>query len=75
MWDEDYRVLHEAVDKWHGVADEYKKLYDAAQLKIAKQHAAWAHTNGGQAWQATKAATAIASARGDQDYPAQAQAR
>ena len=38
MWDEDYRVLHEAVDKWHGIADEYKKLYDAAQLKIAKQH-------------------------------------
>ena len=38
MWDEDYRVLHEAVDKWHGIADGYKKLYDAAQLKIAKQH-------------------------------------
>ena len=35
---EDYRVLHEAVDKWHGVAAGFKKLYDAAQLKIAKQH-------------------------------------
>ena len=32
------RCTSEAVDKWHGIAGEYKKLYDAAQLKIAKQH-------------------------------------
>ena len=38
MWDEDYRVLHEAVDKWFHIAEEYRTLYRKAQLKIAKQH-------------------------------------
>ena len=38
MWDEDYRVLHEAVDKWFYIAEEYRTLYRKAQLKIAKQH-------------------------------------
>ena len=38
MWDEDYRVLHEAVDKWFNIAEEYRTLYRKAELKIAKQH-------------------------------------